>query len=49
MEIGIDSFTAILPDPASGQLPTAVERMAELIEEVSTADRLPGTLAFNRS
>ncbi len=38
MEIGIDSFAAILPDPASGRLPSATERMAELIEEVVVAD-----------
>ncbi len=34
MEIGIDSFAAILPDPQTGKLPTATERMANLIEEV---------------
>jgi probable LLM family oxidoreductase len=40
MEIGIDSFAAILPDPATGKPPSAAERMAELIEEVVTADRV---------
>ncbi|SFA73046.1 probable oxidoreductase, LLM family [Rhizobium sp. NFR07] len=40
MEIGIDSFAAILPDPATGRLPSATERMAELIEEVVAADRV---------
>lgn len=40
MEIGIDSFAAILPDPATGKLPSATERMAELIEEVEVADRV---------
>jgi len=40
MEIGIDSFAAILPDSATGRLPSATERMAELIEEVVTADRV---------
>ncbi|KKX26216.1 LLM class flavin-dependent oxidoreductase [Rhizobium sp. LC145] len=40
MEIGIDSFAAILPDPATGKLPSATERMAELIEEVVVADRV---------
>lgn len=40
MEIGIDSFAAILPDPATGKPPSATERMAELIEEVVTADRV---------
>jgi probable LLM family oxidoreductase len=40
MEIGIDSFAAILPDPATGGLPSATERMAELLEEVEVADRV---------
>jgi hypothetical protein len=40
MEIGIDSFAAILPDPATGELPSATERMAELLEEVEVADRV---------
>ncbi|MDI4239360.1 LLM class flavin-dependent oxidoreductase [Bradyrhizobium sp. Arg237L] len=39
MEIGIDSFAAILPDPATGKLPSATDRMAGLIEEVEVADR----------
>jgi probable LLM family oxidoreductase len=40
MEIGIDSFAAVLPDPATGELPSATERMAELLEEVEVADRV---------
>lgn len=40
MEIGIDSFAAILPDSATGQPPSATERMADLLEEVETADRV---------
>ncbi|WP_185982552.1 Atu2307/SP_0267 family LLM class monooxygenase [Aureimonas mangrovi] len=40
MEIGIDSFAAILPDPATGKHPAAVERMAHLLDEVETADRV---------
>lgn len=40
MEIGIDSFAAILPDPTTGQLPSAVDRMADLIEEIEVADRV---------
>ncbi|NEK35850.1 LLM class flavin-dependent oxidoreductase [Rhizobium leguminosarum] len=40
MEIGIDSFAAILPDPATGKLPSPTGRMAELIEEVEVADRV---------
>lgn len=40
MEIGIDSFAAILPDPTTGALPSPTVRMAELIEEVVVADRV---------
>lgn len=40
MEIGIDSFAAILPDPATGVLPSATERMADLLDEVEVADRV---------
>ncbi len=38
MEIGVDSFAAILPDPATGKLPSATDRMADLLEEVEVAD-----------
>ena len=37
MEIGIDSFAAILRDPATGRLPSATDRMAELLEEITVA------------
>jgi probable LLM family oxidoreductase len=40
MEIGIDSFAAILPDPATGALPSAADRMAELLDEIELADRV---------
>lgn len=40
MEIGIDSFAAIFPDPVTGRLPSATDRMAALLEEVETADRV---------
>lgn len=40
MEIGIDSFAAILPDPETGRLPSATDRMADLLEEIETADRV---------
>jgi probable LLM family oxidoreductase len=40
MEIGIDSFAAILPDPATGALPSPTGRMADLLDEVETADRV---------
>ena len=40
MEIGIDSFAAVLPDPATGDLPSATDRMADLLEEVEVADRV---------
>ena len=40
MEIGIDSFAAILPDPDSGKIPSASDRMADLLDEVQVADRV---------
>lgn len=40
MEIGVDSFAAILPDPTTGKLPSATDRMADLLEEVEVADRV---------
>jgi probable LLM family oxidoreductase len=40
MEIGIDSFAALLPDPVSGRIPSPADRMAALIAEVETADRV---------
>jgi probable LLM family oxidoreductase len=39
MQIGIDSFAAILPDPATGVLPSAADRMADLLDEIEVADR----------
>jgi len=39
MEIGIDSFAAILPDPATGRPPSPTDRMTRLLEEVEVADR----------
>ena len=40
MEIGIDSFAAILPDPTTGITPSSTDRMADLLEEVEIADRV---------
>lgn len=40
MEIGIDSFAMILPDPATGRPPSAAQRMADLLTEVETAERV---------
>lgn len=39
MEIGIDSFAATFPDPTTGRLALAVDRMEALLAEVETADR----------
>lgn len=39
MEIGIDSFAAILPDPATGKPPSPTDRMADLLKEVEVTDR----------
>ncbi len=40
MEIGVDSFAAVLPDPATGKPPSATDRMADLLEEIEVADRV---------
>lgn len=39
MEIGIDSFAATIPDPATGRTVSATQRMEELLAEVVTADQ----------
>src|ERR1700688_561872 len=38
MQIGIDSFAAIVPDPATGLTVTPEQRMAHLLEEIELAD-----------
>ncbi|MCJ2130681.1 Atu2307/SP_0267 family LLM class monooxygenase [Methylobacterium sp. E-045] len=38
MEIGIDSFAALLPNLATGRRAPPAERMAELLAEIETAD-----------
>ncbi|OYW62064.1 MAG: luciferase [Rhizobiales bacterium 24-66-13] len=40
MEIGIDSFAATIPNPATGQTLPAADRMEALLAEVETADRV---------
>ena len=40
MEIGIDSFAATIPDPVTGQTVSPVDRIAALLAEVETADRV---------
>lgn len=40
MEIGIDSFAARFPDPATGDMMSASERLANLLEEIEIADRV---------
>jgi alkanesulfonate monooxygenase SsuD/methylene tetrahydromethanopterin reductase-like flavin-dependent oxidoreductase (luciferase family) len=39
MEIGVDSFAAILRDPTSGIDISPTERLANLLEEVECADQ----------
>lgn len=38
MEIGIDSFAALVPEPGTGALRTPAQRMSDLIEEIVAAD-----------
>jgi hypothetical protein len=40
MEIGIDTFAAILPDPTTGTPPSGTDRMADLLEEIEIADQV---------
>lgn len=40
MEIGIDSFVATIPNPATGELVPPADRIAALLDEVETADRV---------
>ncbi len=39
MQLGLDSFVAVQPDPVSGIAPTPVDRFAQLLEEVALADQ----------
>ncbi|MGB3409916.1 MAG: LLM class flavin-dependent oxidoreductase [Microthrixaceae bacterium] len=39
MQIGIDSFAAVVSDPATGTTLSAVDRVAHLLEEIEAADR----------
>jgi probable LLM family oxidoreductase len=40
MQIGIDSFAAAVPDPATGITPPAAERLRHLLEEIELADQV---------
>ena len=40
MEIGIDSFAATIPDPTTGHTVSPADRIAALLAEVETADRV---------
>lgn len=39
MQIGIDSFAAVVSDPATGETLGAADRLGNLLEEIETADR----------
>src|SRR5271170_4718795 len=40
MQIGIDSFAALVSDPITGHTVTAQERIAQLLEEIELADKV---------
>jgi probable LLM family oxidoreductase len=40
MQIGIDSFAALVTDPITGHILTAQERIAHLLEEIELADKV---------
>lgn len=39
MQIGLDSFVAVRPDPVTGITPAPAERFRQLLEEIALADR----------
>jgi hypothetical protein len=45
MDVGIDSLAAILPDPATGRLPSTTDRVAEFLEETEVAT-VSGSIAL---
>lgn len=38
IEIGVDSFAALMPDPRTGLVPSPAERMSNLLDEIVAAD-----------
>ena len=40
MQIGIDSFAALVPDPITGHTVTAQERIVHLLQEIELADQV---------
>src|SRR5258705_6743237 len=40
MQIGIDSFAALVPDPITGHTVTAQERIVQLLQEIELADKV---------
>jgi alkanesulfonate monooxygenase SsuD/methylene tetrahydromethanopterin reductase-like flavin-dependent oxidoreductase (luciferase family) len=40
MEIGIDSFGAVISDPATGLTLSSVQRAQNLLEEIALADKV---------
>ncbi|WP_260735866.1 LLM class flavin-dependent oxidoreductase [Tunturiibacter lichenicola] len=40
MQIGIDSFAALVADPITGEIVTAQQRIAHLLEEIELADKV---------
>src|SRR5258708_19787757 len=40
MQIGIDSFAALVPDPITGHTVTAQERIVQLLQEMELADKV---------
>ncbi|HSH95348.1 MAG TPA: LLM class flavin-dependent oxidoreductase, partial [Roseimicrobium sp.] len=39
MQLGLDSFVAVRPDPETGIAPSPVERFQQLLEEITLADQ----------
>ena len=40
VDVGVDSFVAVVTDPDTGAVVESAERMAHLLEEIELADRV---------
>jgi hypothetical protein len=43
MQIGVDSFGAVISDPATGLTVSALQRMDNLLDEIVLADQVSST------
>ena len=48
VDVGVDSFVAVVTDPDTGAVVESAERMAHLLEEIELADRVGLALLRHR-